>query len=243
MIIYKVTNLTNGKIYIGQTQKTLYDRKYSHYKKVKQGSNTSFHNALRKYDGKNFKWEIIDKVDNIEKLNFLEEYYIKKFNSFKNGYNLTTGGDNYIRAEETKEKIKQANLGKTHNSETIEKIRNGNIGKSVTNEFRVKMKTVVSGRKHCKKTKEKISKSLIGNKRHLGKKHTEKTKEKISESKKGQPASNRLEVLQLDKDNNIIKKWKSISEAEASLKLHNISEVINGKRKTCGGFNWKKINE
>jgi hypothetical protein len=50
-------------------------------------------------------------------------------------------------------------------------------------------------------------------------------------------------VLQYDLDNNLVKKWGSISEAEKELKLSHISAVCNGRGKTAGGFIWKYAEE
>ena len=97
------------------------------------------------------------------------------------------------------------------------------------------------GYKRSKYTKNKISKSLIGNKRRLGIKHTDESKKKMSNSLKGRKAPNKMEIYQMDLDGNIIRKWESIKKASEELKLFNISEAISGNRKTCGGFKWTKV--
>jgi len=55
-------------------------------------------------------------------------------------------------------------------------------------------------------------------------------------------AYNAFRVVQLDLDENVINRWDSIQEAARSLGLSagNISGVIRGQRKQCGGFKWKK---
>ena len=52
--------------------------------------------------------------------------------------------------------------------------------------------------------------------------------------------SHSIEVVQLDKNNNKLNDWKSISEASRSLDICNssIAKSCKGKRKTCGGFKW-----
>ena len=97
------------------------------------------------------------------------------------------------------------------------------------------------GYKRSKYIKDKISKSLIGNKRRLGIKHTDESKKKMSNSLKGRKAPNKMEIYQMDLNGNIIKKWESIKKASEELKLFNISEAISGNRKTCGGFKWVKV--
>ena len=59
-IIYKCTNLINGKIYIGQTIKGLKRRKALHEITADKNRGFYFHNAIRKYGKENFKLEIID---------------------------------------------------------------------------------------------------------------------------------------------------------------------------------------
>jgi len=59
-IIYKVTNLINNKIYIGQTTGSLEKRKIKHISCAKLNSNIYFHKALNKYGIGSFDWEILE---------------------------------------------------------------------------------------------------------------------------------------------------------------------------------------
>ena len=89
MIIYKITNLINSKIYIGQTIRTLEDRILQH-----QYDDLYVDRAIKKYGWDNFKAEVIEECETIEKLNEREMYWIKELNSkAPNGYNLTDGGE------------------------------------------------------------------------------------------------------------------------------------------------------
>ena len=88
-IIYKITNKVNGKSYIGQTRYTIEFRWRQHQHKK---DNTYFHNAIHKYGIENFNIEILEECD-IEDLNSREIFYIAKYDTFNNGYNLTIGGD------------------------------------------------------------------------------------------------------------------------------------------------------
>jgi len=85
MIIYKTTNLINGKIYIGK-DKINKDRYF--------GSGTILKNAIKKYKKKNFKKEILEHCDNEDHLNEREKYWIKKLKSQDRniGYNIDGGG-------------------------------------------------------------------------------------------------------------------------------------------------------
>lgn len=96
MIIYKVTNIINNKIYIGQTIHSLNIRKSQHERSHEYGYKTAFSNAIKKYGKENFIWEIIYETDCIDDLNRMESFYIDKYKSLvtENGYNLKGGGGN-----------------------------------------------------------------------------------------------------------------------------------------------------
>lgn len=94
MVIYKITNLINGKIYIGQTTKTLKDRILQHRNAFVSNVDNYLYNAMHKYGWDNFKFEAIDcSAQTKYELDKLEQYYIKKYNSRIDGYNMTDGGE------------------------------------------------------------------------------------------------------------------------------------------------------
>ena len=94
MIIYAITNLLNGKIYVGQTTRTLQER----FKEHKKDFFSHIGKDMRKFGLKNFSVRILEKCKNITELNEREIFWIKKFNSRKpNGYNVLPGGGNYKR--------------------------------------------------------------------------------------------------------------------------------------------------
>jgi len=92
MIIYKVTNKINNKIYIGQTSKQLKERQNSHIWSANNDSSCHFHKAIRKYGINSFIWEIEDICNSVEELNEKEIFYIKKYETLNKGYNMTLGG-------------------------------------------------------------------------------------------------------------------------------------------------------
>lgn len=90
--IYKITNKINGKVYIGQTITPIKNRMYKHYSQARNGKNiTGIDAAIKKYGEENFEVEQILECPN-EDLDLQEKFYISKYNSFENGYNLTIGG-------------------------------------------------------------------------------------------------------------------------------------------------------
>lgn len=102
MVIYKITNKVNQKIYIGLTRQPLKLRFRAHCFRKK----TAISLAIHKYGKENFTVEVIDTASHIEELQIKERYHIAQCNSFyPNGYNLTIGGENSQITENTKNKI------------------------------------------------------------------------------------------------------------------------------------------
>lgn len=103
--IYKITNIINGKSYIGQSINI-----YKRWKREIEDSNSvkshcynyPLMRAFRKYGINNFKFEVIEECD-VEELNQREMYWVGYFDTFFSGYNQTFGGDATIR--QPKEKI------------------------------------------------------------------------------------------------------------------------------------------
>lgn len=97
--IYKITNLVNGKIYIGKTMHEppeLRWKEHQHEMTKERVKNRPLYRALNKYGIKNFKFEVIEKVEG--NLEDREEYYINYYRTYVGykdckGYNATLGGD------------------------------------------------------------------------------------------------------------------------------------------------------
>ena len=140
MIIYKIINKINGKVYIGQTVRTFEERMGEHKRKHGKGVDQ----AIDKYGENNFTYEIIDYADSLEALNELEIYYIQYFDCLvPNGYNLCLGGGNtkgYHHTEESKELMSKKHKG-THIG-----VNNNFYGKTHSNEQKAKWSKERKGR-------------------------------------------------------------------------------------------------
>lgn len=93
--IYKITNLINGKCYIGQS--TYIPKRWkNHLISVNNPNSKEYYyplyQAMRKYGSNNFKFEIIENCLPKE-LNEKEQYWILYYNSYKEGYNQNEGGN------------------------------------------------------------------------------------------------------------------------------------------------------
>ena len=94
--IYKITNLINGKIYVGQTRFDVQRRFQQHLTKAQKGElYFPLYSAIRKYGEENFQIECIEEIDD-ELLGEREQYWIKTLDTFvkhNKGYNATYGGE------------------------------------------------------------------------------------------------------------------------------------------------------
>lgn len=175
MVIYKTTNLINGKFYVGKDVRNL---------NCYLGSGKLLKRAIKKYGKDNFIKEILEKCNNLSELEEREKYWIKNLNSIGKGYNLTeggTGGDTFTN-NVNKEEIRN-NLKKRIVSDEIKKIRLNNLIPFQSGENHPNF-----GKTQSQETKEKRKKSFerLGvTSPMMGRKHTEETKQKISEKKIG----------------------------------------------------------
>ena len=122
MYIYCITNLINGKQYVGLSTK-LVEESVNYY-----GSGNVIKSSVKKYGKENFKKEILEKTDSINNLKELEIYWISKMNTkHPNGYNLTDGGDGILNpTKETINKMRFKKVGTHLSKESIDKIKKNN---------------------------------------------------------------------------------------------------------------------
>lgn len=133
----------------------------------------------------------IIKADLTEEEAFLlEKLYVLMFGRVDLGTgilrNKSDGGDGSsgaVRSEETKEKIRQANLGKKRPQWVYDKIATSNRGKKVSAETRAKQSAAKKGRKCTEEHKRKVSEAKKGFK------HTNEAKQKMSAARKGKQLS------------------------------------------------------
>lgn len=165
MIIYKIQNKINGKIYIGQTVLSVEKRIRNHLQLI-NGRRSYLGKSIIKYGILNFDVSIVDKASSKEELFEKEKYWIKSFNCrYPFGYNLTEGGE--------------GTLGFAHLEETKIKIGKANKGKRRSEEWKKNFINPLKGRKIAEETKQKISES------HKGIFPSTETRKKLSEIRKG----------------------------------------------------------
>lgn len=145
MTVYKITNLINGKMYIGQTKGPLRVRWLQHCKARSHA--TAVRNAIQKYGQDNFTIAPIFETVCPVILSYKEIEFIKNLNSLApNGYNLTEGGEGSKHSDSTKKKLSEARKGAL----------NPMFGKQLSAEHRAKISAALTGNKRPQAVKDKI---------------------------------------------------------------------------------------
>lgn len=103
--IYKITNKINNHSYIGLSTKVEERWKYhqSPYNQQRE-SYKNLYKAFKKYGIENFTFEILEECS-IQELGEKEKYYIAKYDTYKNGYNMTTGGEDNVGSAHPNHKL------------------------------------------------------------------------------------------------------------------------------------------
>ena len=176
--IYKITNLINGKIYIGKTKYTIDNRYKSHLKQAIKNrdlniTSSKLYNAINKYGTENFKIEQIEECS-YENLSEREIFWIKELDARNPtiGYNICKGGEcgpggpmfkGHKHSEETKKQMSMNRRGEN----------NGNYGnrwhqsdelKALHSKLSSGENNGMHGKKHTEISKEKNRKAHLGKK-------------------------------------------------------------------------------
>jgi group I intron endonuclease len=249
--IYLITNKVNNKQYVGKTLSTIQKRWNGHCNCAMRGKCNKFYSAIRKYGKDSFTWtclgmhNALTKKELNEILSSEEIRLIAKFNTFKEGYNSTAGGEGsincvpwnknkkgmYTSTEETKQKQRLSHLGLKHKPMSEEGRKNIS-----------KYHADFSGRKHPyygkKMSKEEKEKNR---KFHIGLYHTEETKKKMSLAHMGlkhKPMSEegRKNISLAKKGKSILQKGHKVSmETREKLRLAT-TKYWNNKKKQIGAL-------
>lgn len=212
--IYKIENLINHKVYIGQSIEI--EKRWQKHLNTKD--NFVIHKALQKYGKEHFSFQIIEECDLLD-LDNKEQYWINYYNSLiPNGYNMIQGGSNGAGFAKGK-KVLQYTLDGIF-------IKEYNSANQASNQTGI-----------CHSD---ICKCCRGDTPRAGKYQWKYS----GDNKEIKPIKIRTDfsVLQIDKNTNeIIKEFSSLKEASEQTHIAKsiICKVCNGKGKTAGGFKWK----
>ena len=245
MIIYKTTNLINGKIYIGQ-----HNGKRDSYK----GSGKLLNLAFKKHGKENFKKEVIVQGNFNQILtDELEIHYIQLYNSTNKsiGYNIQKGGYGNIPVPTFTENQKELqrvrmlgnklSLGNKTSDETKAKLSVSlkNVWENLSEEEKnIRLERIKKG---FQENKENIIKKLsIAN---TGKKYSEERKREMSILNKGREYKTRWkEINQIDKNTEkVVKTWKNFVsiEKELGFNVSSIHRCCNNKQLIAYGYKWE----
>lgn len=242
--IYKITNMVNGKVYIGQSI-NIKARWKDHVNTLNRKDSHSIllQRAWNKYGEEHFSFEILELCTE-DMLDEMETKYINLYDAHGNGYNIEPGGNkNKCLSEETKKKIGNANRGRQHTEESKNKMSKSKIGK----------KNSMYGKNHSEEAKRKMSEAKKGkpgrpcsdatkeaiSRANKGRVVSDETRKKLSESHKGNIPSNKIlrsvYCMELDK------MFDSPSDAAKELGVNsgNLIACCEHIRKTCGGYHWE----
>lgn len=236
----------NGKRYIGQTCQEPEKRwANGHGYKGQQ----HFKRAIDKYGWDNFKHVVLCTVSSKENADFLEQWFIEKWDTFnpEHGYNHTKGGGGcpgHKPSPETLEKLRAANAGRSPTkeqrrqiSETLKRrYANGEIvAVGMSEEARKRMSesrtgsgNPMYGKTHTKEAARRIKEF------HTGRKRSDETKQKISEARYASEKIPRRAVNQYTPDGVLVAQYRSIKEA--SIATDTVSQQIRG---CCTHLHWQ----
>ena len=278
-IIYLIKNKVNGKCYVGQTQKEKgfdyryycsgegIERVYNYHKSLREHNRSYNEHLLRSIEKYGFEaFEVnkcLDYAFSLEELNIKEKVYIQLYDSLKNGYNETLGGDGTEgrpHSEETRQKISEANkgdnhpmYGKYHTEETkqkMSKIKKGENnpmhGNHHSEEAKQKIREGNKGKHLSNEAKQKISEAKKGeNNPMYGNHHSNEAKQKISEARKGKyvgenhPRAIAVYCYELDEIRLCAKEWAK----ELCLNRTTITCCSKGRQKSTGGYHFRNATE
>ena len=226
--IYKFTSKTTGLSYIGKSIDI--DRRYKEHRTRNDGY--TFHNAIKEHGWDDFEFEILE-LWSPEELNEKEQYWIAFYNSYKNGYNETPGGEGNYTSGKRKPVAQydlEGNFIAAYDSE-LDAERVLGIKPKASNISRVCQDNAYISNNYQWRFITEENKATY--KSNIGKCPQE-----------AYCFINQKKIAQCDKETHeIIKIFNSIHEASDITKINraNINQVCNNKRKSAGGYYWKKI--
>lgn len=217
--IYKIQNKENGLVYIG---KSIHIEQ--RFKEHIRNAYFRIDKAIAEFGEENFSFEIIEECLP-EELNEKEIYWIKYYNSYEGeGYNDTPGGEtNEAALIKTRKPVEQYSL-------------DGQL-----------LHRYISAAEASRQTKIQASNIQYCCNSHPRYKHAggfqwkyEGSLKQIKPIQTNVHSTKKKDIIQLDKNNNIIGTYPSAMEAERQTKVNHrhISECCKSQRKTAGGYYW-----
>lgn len=211
--IYVITNLLNGKQYVGQTID--FKRRWWQHCHPSYEEDQAINKAIQKYGKKKFECKIVHDDIPESKLNDWEKYYINEvYNTYKGyGYNCHIGGSD-TRG------INNPMYGGNFSKEHRRKISEANTGK----------KNGFYGKNHTQETKKIISQKA------KGREYSEESIKKQIETKKKNKSFSFMTIELAEK---VIKKYTTTNSTQQEIANYyelgykTVSRILNNKHWIC----------
>lgn len=207
IMIYKITNSCNDKIYIGQTTQSLKKRLYNHVTKANSGMQRKFHKAIAELGKENFKIEQLIIATTKEAADKLETFFMKHFDAINNGYNtIDRAAGSFNRGADN------GMAGKTGNSNPCSRPIIAVYYDDTITEWE-SMSLFCEANKECD---VRNVQAVAAGKRAVANNFVIFYKEEFSEEKVKEKREKSLfqrRVTLLDKDKNLIKHFRTLEEA------------------------------
>lgn len=191
--VYRITNIVERKHYYGKRSSKILPVQDLGIRYFSSSTDISFIED-QKENPQNYKYKIVsihsDAVSAISKeIKLHNKFNVNKNNSFYNRAKQTM--DKFDRtgqkhSEQSIEKMKLAQKGRTITEATKEKLREANLGKIISEETKLKMSLSHLGKKFSEEACKNMSKARSGaNHHYYGKTLSEETKRKMSAARSG----------------------------------------------------------
>ena len=221
--IYKIQNLINGKIYIGQSIH-IKARFNAHKSEARNGNTRPLYNAIRKYGVENFSFEVIEECSK-EKLNEREIYWIKKYDSFHNGYNLTPGGSEPYKVDI------DLIYSLWDNGKSVKEIA------EITKISKSSIYNYLCDYKNYSASESNRRGGILAYKTAVNNGNDNRNRNCNDNPE--------VKIIQYTLTGEYIKDWYSQKQIERELGIDSdlIGRVLNGKQKQAGGFQWRRVGD
>ena len=214
--IYKISNDINNKVYIGKTTYNIQKRWKEHCNDLhrRKSEKRPLYDAFNKYGIENFKIEKLEYIEDDSKLSDREIYWINELQTYgHNGYNATKGGDGVYRIDYT-EVIKNYNI--YHNRTKVAEVMGISLDSVTTILKNNNINFESGGQVMAQKTGQAVACYDITT----------------------------GALIKIFDNYSIAARWlikNNYTNSKEKTAATHISEVARGKRKTTGGFTWKRI--
>lgn len=219
MIVYLVTNLKNGKRYVGKTKRDLEKRWREHVTHSHGGSDEmALYRTIQKHGAESFELSVLEECVDEDALDEAEKRWIRELGTFRREYNMTEGGDGlkgYRHTAETRAKMSASRKGKKRSAEARANMSRAQKGHSVSDASREKMRQAKLGTKRSAEDRRKISEGQY------------------------------VKVAQYDLVGNPIATYLSLKDAQmiTGIQFQNISRACRFPHRTAGGFKWQYVDQ